>query len=291
MKILKQFLHIILLIVSVTSIMSASTNQSLATNISNFNDLPLFQPFREDTNETGFIYTESYTKVYKNKIDPRYEKIVTEFAYLQVFAIGTIGVISLLPESVSKWTDEDKEYADAQDLLRKHAENISKGPVWDEDTWQINYIGHAVAGSYFYVWGRQSGLTWQESAILTTLMSTFYWEYGWEAFAEIPSIQDLIVTPLLGSLLGEGTNYLYNRLMENNGEIYDSVILGSIGRGLLNPIGEMNKFLDQAFETANIEISIDYAYIKDKEDYALQKSLNQNGINQSYFKLNFTFKY
>ncbi|WP_422121346.1 DUF3943 domain-containing protein [Photobacterium damselae] len=26
-------------------------------------------------------------------------------------------------------------------------------------------------------------------------MSTVYWEYGVEAFAEVPSIQDLVVTP------------------------------------------------------------------------------------------------
>jgi len=228
---------------------------------------------------------------YSRKIDKRYERIVKELAYMQVFAIGTIGVIAILPENVSQWTNEDKQFTDVQDLLKKHADNIAKGPVWDNDDWAVNYIGHPVAGSYFYVWGRQAGLSWQESAMLTTLMSTFFWEYGWEAFAETPSTQDLIVTPLLGSILGEGTNYLYNCIMDNDGKIYDMKWLGSIGRGLLNPIGEMNKYLDSAFELGHIEIGIDYSYAQNTGNYQLHNINNDVGMIQSYFKLNFSLKY
>lgn len=228
---------------------------------------------------------------FPSKINPRYEKLVTELAYLQVFAIGTIGVIALLPENVSNWTEEDKTFVDGQELLDKHADNIAKGPVWDNDDWAVNYIGHSVAGSYFYVWGRQSGLSWQESAVLTTLMSTFFWEYGWEAFAEVPSTQDLIVTPLLGSLLGEGTNYLYNQIMENDGKVYNSYILGDISRALLNPIGEMNMYLASAFDAADIEISVDYSYNQNIDNYRLRNSIENNDQIQSYFKLNFKFKY
>jgi hypothetical protein len=224
-------------------------------------------------------------------INPRYEKLITELAYVQVFAIGTIGVIALLPEGVSNWSEEDKTLVDAQELFTKHADNIAKGPVWDNDAWAVNYIGHSVAGSYFYVWGRQSGLSWQESAVLTTLMSTFFWEYGWEAFAEVPSTQDLIVTPLLGSLLGEGTNYLYNKVIENDGKIYNSYILGGLGRAFLNPIGEMNMYLANAFEAADIEISVDYAYTQNIDNYRLRSTIENNGQRQSYFKLNFKFKY
>jgi len=250
-------------------------------------------PYVDQINDTNdfSIFLSQDKKTSQQRLDPRYEKIVKELAYMQVFAIGTIGVIALLPESVSQWTAEDKAFVDAQELLAKHAENVAKGPVWDNDAWAVNYIGHPVAGSYFYVWGRQSGLTWQESAILTTLMSTFFWEYGWESFAEVPSTQDLIVTPLLGSLLGEGTNYLYNCIMENNGKIYNSTFLGSLGRGLLNPIGEVNKYLDAAFTAANIEISVDYSYNQNIDNYRLRNTIENNGQLQSYFKLNFKFKY
>jgi hypothetical protein len=122
-------------------------------------------------------------------------------------------------------------------------------------------------------------------------MSTFFWEYGWEAFAETPSTQDLIVTPLLGSLLGEGTNYLYNCIMENDGKIYDMKWLGDLGRGILNPIGEMNKYLDSAFNAAHIEIGIDYSYAQNTGNYQLHNINNDVGMIQSYFKLNFSLKY
>ena len=226
-----------------------------------------------------------------NKLDPRYEKVAIDLAYLQVFAVATIGVIALLPQEVSNWTDEDKEVRSAQVLLGKHAENIAKGPVIDNDSLVINYVGHPVAGSYFYIWGRQSGLSWQESAILTTLMSTFYWEYGWESFAEVPSTQDLFVTPILGSILGEGSNYLYNGLMYNGGEIYNSALLGGIARALLNPIGEMNDIFSDAFHSLNIEISLDYAYNQNMDNYQLQNIPENEGTIQSYFNFNFKLKY
>jgi len=285
---MKRFMPIVLLSFLCTSVLSA--------HLENNNFYTLEDPLSPSTktsneNNNFSLFLQQDKETLPERLDPRYEKIVKELAYMQVFAIGTIGVIALLPESVSQWTAEDKAFVDAQELLAKHADNVAKGPVWDNDAWAVNYIGHPVAGSYFYVWGRQSGLSWQESAILTTLMSTFFWEYGWEAFAEVPSTQDLIVTPLLGSLLGEGTNYLYNCIMENNGKIYDSTILGSIARGLLNPIGEVNTFLDDAFSYAHIEISVDYAYNQNIDNYRLRNTIENDGQIQSYFKLNFSLKY
>jgi hypothetical protein len=288
---MQRVMYLFLLLFLSTVLLSAKTTEQNFYSKDYFIDSAKYSEFNDSSNKNFSISLLKYDNVHPSRIDPRYEKLVTELAYLQVFAIGTIGVIALLPESVSQWTAEDKAFVDAQELLAKHAENIAKGPVWDNDSWAVNYIGHSVAGSYFYVWGRQSGLSWQESAILTTLMSTFFWEYGWEAFAEVPSKQDLIVTPLLGSILGEGTNYLYNKVMENNGKIYDSYILGGIGRALLNPIGEMNILLASTFDAANIEISVDYSYNQDIDNYRLRNTIENNGQLQSYFKLNFKFKY
>jgi len=228
------------------------------------------------------------------KLSKNYEKIVIDLAYLELFAIGAIGIIALLPEDISHWSKEDKAIHGIKDLLKKHANHIKDASMIDHDNNAINYIGHPLTGSYFYVWGRQSGLSWQESFILTTLMSTFYWEYGWEAFAEVPSTQDLIITPIIGSILGEGTNYLYNKIMFNKGKIYDSKFLGELGRGLLNPIGESNKYLQKAFAYAHIEISVDYSYAQNENYYNLENMLQipqRNAVIQSYFRLNFNLKY
>lgn len=242
-------------------------------------------------NNPSESYDITITTDKTSEIDPRYDKLIQELAYMQVFAVASIGVIAALPEGVSNWSDEDKAFTSVQDLLDKHAEHLEQGPKQDNDNITINYVGHSLVGSYFYVWGRQSGLSWQESAILTTLMSTFYWEYGWEAFAEVPSTQDLIITPLLGSILGEGTNYLYNTIIYNDSQIYGSYFLGTVGKVLLNPIGEMNRHLDSTFHAANIEISVDYSYNQDSSHYKFNHSVDYDRELQSYFRLNFKLKY
>jgi hypothetical protein len=277
----KFLVSIILLFLYCTSNIEAKSNDHLLS-VSTLH-LKHYTTFNPDdlTHEDTSKYT----------FDKRYEKIIKELAYMQVFALATIGTIGILPEGISHWSQEDKAYANSKDLIKKHSDHIKRGPVWDNDAWAVNYIGHPVAGSYFYVWGRQSGLSWQESAVLSTLMSTVFWEYGWEAFAETPSIQDLIVTPLLGSILGEGSNHLYNKILQNKGMIYNSILLGDIGRLILNPIGEMNSYFDTLFQKANIEISVDYAYNDYVDTYRLRHSIENDTPKQSYFKLNFKLKY
>ena len=289
-----QQLHYIFLLVflsTLTITAQSDKNNFYTTNFNPSDILPHLYDNNQSQDNDFIISLKSYEHNSLNSIKPKYDNLINDLAYLQVFAIGAIGVIAALPEGVSNWSAEDKKLVDVQELLTKHSDNIGKGPVLDNDSWAINYVGHSIAGSYFYVWGRQSGLSWQESAILTTLMSTFYWEYGWEAFAETPSTQDLIITPLLGSILGEGTNYLYNRIIDNNGEIYESVVLGQIARLILNPIGEVNAYLDSAFNAANIEISADYAYSQNVNNNRLIQTIENYEQVQSYFKFNFKLKY
>jgi len=290
---MQQLYYIFLLIsfLPLTSTAETKTDSFYDIHHHTTNDNPYAYDINMSKENHFQLSLNAYEQESINTLNPKYERLVKELAYLQVFAIGTIGVIASLPEGVSNWSQEDKQFADVQELLNKHSDNIRKGPALDNDSWAINYVGHSVAGSYFYVWGRQSGLSWQESAMLTALMSTFFWEYGWEAFAETPSTQDLIITPLLGSLLGEGTNYLYNRIMDNSGKIYNSSLLGHIGKVILNPIGEVNAYLDSAFDAANIEISVDYAYTQNEVNFNPIQTLENYEQVQSYFKLNFKFKY
>ena len=77
------------------------------------------------------------------------------------------------------------------------------------------------------------------------MLSTFFWEYGVEAFAERPSIQDLIVTPVCGSILGEGFYLAKRHIKDNNDELLGSVTLGKTVVFLMDPITE---FTDWLFE-------------------------------------------
>ena len=112
--------------------------------------------------------------------------------------VAAMGLLFMLPESVTNWNmDELQE----KSLGERWKEKVSEGPVIDKDDWMINYIGHPLSGAAYYTVARHSGAGIMKSFGYSVLMSTFFWEYGLEAFAEVLSLQDLIITPLIGSLM------------------------------------------------------------------------------------------
>jgi hypothetical protein len=72
-------------------------------------------------------------------------------------------------------------------------------------------------------------------------MSTFFWEYGIEAFAEIPSKQDLIVTPVLGSVVGEAFFYAKKSIVKHDKKVLKSRALGVVTLFFIDPF---NSILD-----------------------------------------------
>ena len=162
--------------------------------------------------------------------------LVEDTVYIQVAMITAIGVLVALPESVSNW---DLEELQKKPLDQRWKEHVAAGPIWDKDDWVINYIGHPVSGAVYYTMARNDGMNIAESAFFSVLMSSVFWEYGYEAFAEIPSIQDLIFTPLIGSFLGEGMHILELKLDANNGVIWGSKGLGSFSYFWLDPMGNI----------------------------------------------------
>jgi hypothetical protein len=162
--------------------------------------------------------------------------ILEDTAYVQVAMITTIGALLLLPQSITNW---DPNTLNDKPLDEKWKEHVAAGPVIDEDDAIINYVGHPVSGAIYYTMARNDGLSPFNSFLFSTLMSSFFWEYGYEAFAEVPSIQDLISTPLIGSFMGEGMHYLEGKLDENHGLIWNSRYLGNISYFFLDPMGNM----------------------------------------------------
>ena len=177
-----------------------------------------------------------------DKIGIKERKLLEDTAYLQLFMIGTIGVLYAMPTSVTNWEDEDIS------LVAKWKEHVKNGPVWDEDDFAINYIGHPVSGAWYYMIAREDGFDPWESFLYSFTLSSFFWEYGYEAFAEIPSIQDLIFTPFLGSIMGEGFWYLQVQLDRHKGVLFGSKIAGNIAYFLLNPIKRITSTLHDHFQ-------------------------------------------
>lgn len=151
-----------------------------------------------------------------------------------VTGFGIAGIIALLPEDVSGWGENDSASAD---LLHNWYENVKAGPVWDNDDLYLNLVGHTYFGGVYYQAARKSGYNQWNSFTYSALMSTFYWEYGIEAFAEIPSIQDLVITPVAGWVYGEWAHHKEKDIIANGGRAMGSQFWGGIALFLLDPVG------------------------------------------------------
>lgn len=187
-----------------------------------------------------------YVSIVRMNTEPFGQKKVIDFELqpektmhdqMEVFTFlgaGMMGLIASLPQEVSNWDDEV-----FQDPLKKWRSNVSNPPVIDGDAWAINFIGHPYSGAAYYVVARQTGFGQMSSFGFSVMMSTFYWEYGLEALAEKPSIQDLVLTPTIGSLIGEQLFQLNQKIAGNQGVLLGSKSLGTFGLIVSDPVGAL----------------------------------------------------
>lgn len=183
-----------------------------------------------------------------------------------VLGLATFGALYIMPESISKW-DKSRGFAD---MASKYSERVKEGPVWDKDDWMINYIGHPLSGAFYYTMVRHRGLSMGQSALFSVVMSTFFWEYGIEAFAETPSIQDLIFTPLLGAVLGEVFYQWAEKIDANDGKLLGSEKLARTAKIMMNPAGNLANVINNKLGVKYIkqaELSLVTKKLKFQHDY------------------------
>jgi hypothetical protein len=126
-------------------------------------------------------------------------------AFLLSYQVGTVAVLYTLPESVTNWTEEQKsEYS-----LETWWKNV-RSPQWDSDDFYLNYVLHPYWGGAYYVRARERGYDERSSFWYAFAMSSAF-EFGVEALFEEPSIQDVIVTPVAGAIVGEYFMHLRSR--------------------------------------------------------------------------------
>lgn len=94
------------------------------------------------------------------------------------------------------WTDEQKSDYSLSDWW----DNVGN-PSCDSDDFYINYIVHPYRGATYYVRASERGYDRRGAFWYSVLLSTMF-EFGVGALFEAPSIQDLIITPTVGSLVG-----------------------------------------------------------------------------------------
>jgi hypothetical protein len=158
-------------------------------------------------------------------------------AYFVGYQFLVIGVVYVMPEDMSSWTKEQKKDYDLDRWLK----NV-KHPAWDNDKWYINYLIHPYWGATYYIRARERGFDKLESFIYSTVLSAMY-EFGAEALFEQPSYQDLIFTPVGGTLLGM---YVFEPLRDKikargpDGKWYDNLALI-----LSDPLGTVSEITDK----------------------------------------------
>jgi len=162
-------------------------------------------------------------------------------AELFIGGVELIGMTALIlmPKEITKWSDDW-----AKDAWRNLKRSFSTTPVWDKDDWALNYIGHPIAGSYYYNALRSQNASRFHSFLFSTAQS-FIWEYIIEGVAERPSAQDILITPVVGSMLGEATHLLTMSMRRNGFNFFEKVFVL-----LLNPMFVINNGFGSRFNPA-----------------------------------------
>ena len=130
-----------------------------------------------------------------------------------IFIGGTelicMGILMAMPKEVTKWQPG---------FLNEAKKNLKQAfttpPVNDKDNWKFNYVGHPIAGSLYYNSIRSQNATIFQSFVFSFAQSAI-WEYLIEGMAEQPSVQDLIITPIFGTLLGEASHSATIKMRRN----------------------------------------------------------------------------
>lgn len=198
-------------------------------------------------------------------------------------SVATVALMTLLPESVTKWDEEDRNLSG---LGKKWKDNVSSGPVWDRDEHYLNYIMHPYFGGVYYTAARHAGYNEFQSFLYSFTMSAFFWEYGVEAFAEVPSYQDLFITPFFGAVVGEIMFETEQEIVANGGEVLGSETIGDIGLFFLNPVGHIHGWVSNAWGgSAELQLQTDPWYgNSDAANFALSSGVP---YDDQFYSLNF----
>ncbi|MEL7287343.1 MAG: DUF3943 domain-containing protein, partial [Pseudomonadota bacterium] len=111
----------------------------------------------------------------------------------------------------------------------------------------LNYVMHPYFGGVYYTAARHAGYNEFESFLYSATMSAFFWEYGVEAFAEIPSWQDLFITPFFGAVVGEMMLTAEQDIIAGGGEVMGSETMGDVSLFFLNPVGHIHYWVSDAW--------------------------------------------
>jgi len=190
----------------------------------------------------SFVSRQSTIPYLRNEHKGIWKKVGRAELFIGGVELLGMAVLIAMPREITKWSDDW-----AKDAWRNLKRSFSTTPVWDKDDWALNYIGHPIAGSYYYNALRSQNASRFHSFLFSTAQS-FIWEYFIEGMAERPSAQDLFITPVVGSLLGESTHMLTMSMRRNGFNFFEKVFVL-----LFNPMFVINNGFGSRFNPAMVK--------------------------------------
>ena len=166
---------------------------------------------------------------------PNWGRLWANTAVLMAGGVTTMLILEALLEDATAW---NKAANNRVPLFKRYVNHLKAGPVWDGDKFIFNYILHPYAGAAYYMSARSCGFNCFGSFMYSFCISTFFWEYGFEAFNEIPSVQDLVITPVVGSVMGECFYKLKRHIVSEGYRLWGSPILGYFVAFICDPVNE-----------------------------------------------------
>lgn len=148
--------------------------------------------------------------------------------------VGTLLVLECLPEDATSWNRATLQKDPPQ--KRWFMNVFKRGPEWDHDNPIFNYVLHPYAGAVYFMSARSCGFNFYQSLLYCACISTIGWEFGIEACMERPSIQDIFVTPLVGSAIGELFYKLKRHIVANDYRLWGSPVFGNIVAFFVDPV-------------------------------------------------------
>jgi len=167
--------------------------------------------------------------------------LIKDTKYFFAYQVAIVGLLYISPQSFSGWSDEQKD----EFSFDKYKNNV-RHAVWDTDQWDINYIMHPYWGSAYYVRARERGYDENAAFWYSAALSASF-EFGFEAFFEEPSLQDIIVTPVAGAFLGMYFMKLRKEIRARHVSGEKETWSDAWIMALSDPLGAMNAKTDEWF--------------------------------------------
>ena len=167
---------------------------------------------------------------------PNWPRLWVNTSVLVGAYVGTLIVLECLPEDATTWNRATLQKDSPE---KRWFNNVFKrGPEWDHDNVIFNYVLHPYAGAAYFMAARSCGFNFYRSLLYSALISTVGWEFGIEACMERPSIQDIFITPLVGSVIGELFYKLKRNIVAHDYRLFGSPVIGNIVAFLIDPVNE-----------------------------------------------------